>query len=80
MAPSMPERPAVSSNRPVVESQAVAKMEARIARDRELIKTLLSQSFSSGEALVADPQLREIAERLPRLQSELRALRGETTP
>ena len=58
----------------------ISELEKLIARDKEVIKDLISHGRPSGEDLLADPQLREIAERLPRLQSELRALRGETWP
>ncbi len=58
----------------------ISELEALIARDKEVIKDLISHGGPTGEDLLADPQLREIAERLPRLQSELSALRGETWP
>ena len=58
----------------------ISELEKLIARDKEVIKDLISHGRPSGEDLLANPQLREIAERLPRLQSELRALRGETWP
>ncbi len=58
----------------------ISELEKLITRDKEVIKDLISQERVSGEDLLANPQLREIAQRLPRLQSELRALRGETWP
>ncbi len=58
----------------------ISELEKLITRDKEVIKDLISQERVSGEDLLANPQLREIAQRLPRLQSELSALRGETWP
>ncbi len=53
----------------------ISELEKLIARDKEVIKDLISHGRPSGEDLLADPELRAIAERLPRLQSQLRALR-----
>jgi hypothetical protein len=58
----------------------IRELEERIERDRELMKNLISQSGVQGRELLEDPRFRELAERLPRLQSELDALRDETTP
>jgi hypothetical protein len=41
------------------------------------LKKLLIDRHTDDEALSSDPRLREIAERLPRLQAELEALRAE---
>ncbi len=82
--PAVPKRtpfptpPSVTT--PAENADDISELEALIARDKEVIKDLISQGRPSGEDLLADPQLREIAKRLPRLQSELRALRGETWP
>jgi len=47
---------------------------AAIARDEEALKA----HVSSGDGhLAASPELREIAERLPALQAELRALEAQ---
>ena len=58
------------------QAAAIEKLEAEIARDRERIKQLISQGRWGGDELLTDPELRELAERLPRLQAELDALRG----
>jgi hypothetical protein len=58
----------------------IRELEAQIARDRDLMKSLISGTGTQGAELAADPRFREIAERLPRLQSELDALREETAP
>ncbi len=58
----------------------ISELKKLITHDQEVIKDLISHGRPSGEDLLANPQLREIAKRLPRLQSELRALRGETWP
>ncbi len=82
--PAVPKRtpfPTPPSVAPLEENaDEISELEKLIARDKEVIKDLISHGRPSGEDLLADPQLREIAERLPRLQSELRALRGETWP
>jgi hypothetical protein len=53
-----------------------AELAAAIERDEEALK----QHVSSGDApsIVASPELREIAERLPALQAELRALEAQS--
>ncbi len=58
----------------------ISELKKLITHDQEVIKDLISHGRPSGEDLLANPQLREIAKRLPRLQSELRALGGETWP
>jgi hypothetical protein len=57
----------------------IRELETQIARDREALKQIITQS-AGGAAAADDPRLREIAERLPRLQAELEALRNETRP
>jgi hypothetical protein len=53
-----------------------AELAAEIARDEETLKAHVS---SSGDASIVDsPELREIAERLPALQAELRALEAQS--
>jgi len=66
--------PAVSAG-----SSRVAELEAQITQDKEALKTLIGQR-SAGTNLASSAELREIAERLPRMQSELKALRGQPTP
>ena len=61
------------------ESEQVRELRARIEDDRALLKQLLG-GRDEGEALTSDPRVREIAERLPRLQAELEALRSESKP
>jgi len=60
--------------------QEIAELEAQIAADRERVKQMISREGSSEALLTGDPELREIAERLPRLISELEALRSEPAP
>jgi hypothetical protein len=58
--------------------QRIAALEAEIARDEEALKDLLSQAPAESGAAIADqPEFREIAKRLPKLQADLRALREE---
>ena len=58
----------------------VADLEARIAADREQLRQMISTKRWDSAELASDPSIREIAERLPRLQAELAALRAETVP
>ena len=58
----------------------VAELEAQIAADRERLRQMISTKRWDSAELAADPSIREIAERLPRLQAELAALRAETVP
>jgi hypothetical protein len=53
-------------------------LEVRIRQDREAIKNLITEPDTVNPA--EDPRLREIADRLPRLQAELAALRNERQP
>ncbi len=61
-------------------AQEVAELEAQIARDRETLRTLISTPRWDSSELAKDPEIRAIAERLPRLQAELEALRREPAP
>ncbi len=61
-------------------AQQIAELEAQIDRDREMLKSLISEGQQHGRDVSEDPRIREIAERLPRLQSELDALRAEPAP
>ncbi len=58
----------------------VAELEAKIAADREQLRKMISTKRWDSAELASDPNIREIAERLPRLQAELAALRAETVP
>lgn len=55
----------------------IADLEGQIERDREVLRQLVSTPRWDSAELAADPRVREIAERLPRLQAELAALRNE---
>jgi hypothetical protein len=55
-----------------------AELEARIAADREQLRQMISTKRWDSAELASDPEIRAIAERLPRLQAELAALRAET--
>jgi hypothetical protein len=61
-------------------SQEIAELEAQIEADREAVKQIISREDVEEGQLALDPQLQEIANRLPRLLSELDALRGEPGP
>jgi hypothetical protein len=54
------------------------ELESRILADRETLKNLISQPSSPDAAFASDPEVRVIAERLPRLQAQLEELRRET--
>jgi len=58
-------------------SDEIADLEGRIERDREQLRLLISTPRWDSSELASDPRVREIAERLPRLQAELAALRSE---
>jgi hypothetical protein len=62
---------------PESESAEIRELQSRIDLDREQLRELLAAERLGDEALTDDPRLREIAERLPRLQAELEALRAE---
>jgi hypothetical protein len=57
--------------------QEIAQLEAAIERDREELRHMISTPRWDASELASDPHIREIAERLPRLQAELAALRSE---
>ena len=63
---------------PSAAQEEIAALEREIERDRELLKTLISESGATGASIASDPRVREIAERLPRRQAQLDALRRET--
>ena len=58
----------------------IAELERQIARDRTTLRELIGQQTKGRADIANDPRLREIAERLPRLQRELEALRREPAP
>lgn len=75
--PGPPTTPSISPDDP--RAAEVAELEARIAADREHLRQMISTKRWDSAELASDPSIREIAERLPRLQAELAALRAETT-
>ncbi len=52
----------------------------QLETDREFLRSFISRDAPAGFERSQDPQLREIAERLPRLQAELEALENEPEP
>ncbi|MBM4334398.1 MAG: DUF4124 domain-containing protein [Deltaproteobacteria bacterium] len=76
--PGPPLAPALAPGDP--RAAELADLEARIATDRETLRQLISTKRWDSAELASDPGVREIAERLPRLQAELEALRAETVP
>jgi len=73
MGTTLPDPPARSVDE-------IAELEEQIRRDRETLKDLISREGLKGSEFTNDPRVREIAERLPRLQAELDALRREAAP
>jgi hypothetical protein len=57
----------------------IREIETAIARDEKALKAWVArrEEENGAEAFAANPELREIASRLPRLQSELRSLRQQ---
>ncbi len=57
----------------------IREIETAIARDETVLKAWVAQRGEEdrAETFAASPELREIASRLPRLQSELRSLRQQ---
>ena len=85
-APDAPQEPSPIVAPPAVRSplapgdprqQEIAQLEAAIERDREELRNMVSTPRWDASELASDPHVREIAERLPRLQAELAALRTE---
>ncbi len=60
-------------------SQEILSLEEQIEADRETLKDLISSQRDAVD-FAEDPAVREIAERLPRLQAQLEQLRRETGP
>jgi hypothetical protein len=59
------------------EENEIVELETQIAAYREELKTLVSQSGQSSSEFVSNPRVREIADQLPRLQSQLQELQRE---
>lgn len=76
--PGPPTTAAISPGDP--RAAELAELEAQIATDRESLRQMISTKRWDSAELASDPGVREIAERLPRLQAELEALRAETVP
>ena len=55
----------------------IAALEEEIARDEERITTWVSDPAVDPMTLADDPEFRELAARLPRLQADLRSLREQ---
>jgi hypothetical protein len=56
------------------------QVRAQLESDREFLRKLISRDAPAGFERSQDPRLREIAERLPRLQAEIEALENEPEP
>jgi uncharacterized coiled-coil protein SlyX len=56
----------------------IRELEARIAEDEEALKKLISAPGAEADTEVS-PELREIADRLPKLQAELASLQEQST-
>jgi hypothetical protein len=72
--------PADALNAPAIDPTAlnnrIREIEAAIARDAEALKIWVAKGSDAGAASFdQSPELRAIAGRMPRLQSELRELR-----
>lgn len=81
--PSVRSAPPATRRAPEISAQqarAIADKEAAIQQDREALKDFISQESSDGRELVTDPQLRELAEHLAGLESDLAALRAGAQP
>jgi hypothetical protein len=72
-----PEQPIDQASTPA-EDPAALELGERIQRDREALKEIISRGAQGEPGLGQDPRLREIAERLPRLQAEYRELQRES--
>lgn len=70
--------PAIAGDDP--RASEVAELEAQIASDREKLRQMISTKRWDSAELASDPEIREIAERLPRLQAQLAALQAEPAP
>jgi hypothetical protein len=58
--------------------ERIRVLEEQVSRDQAAIQNILSEPRESGDPRVADrPDLRELAQRLPKLQADLKALREQ---
>lgn len=76
--PGPPTTNAISPDDP--RASEVAQLEAQIASDREKLRQMISTKRWDSAELASDPEIREIADRLPRLQAQLAALQAEPAP
>ncbi len=76
--PGPPPRTALPPDDP--RASEAAELEAQIASDREKLRQMISTKRWDSAELASDPEIREIAERLPRLQAQLAALQAEPAP
>jgi len=65
---------------PEAEPGPGGEIRGQLEQDREFLRRLISRDPRKGLERSQDPRLREIAERLPRLQAELEALENEPEP
>jgi len=79
-SPQEPSFASAVAKAPVVLPGSAEDIRAQIERDREALRQLLSQPGGNPLDNRNSERIREIAERLPRLQAELEALEIETTP
>ena len=77
LAPGAPPVQAARVHAEDPRAQEIAQLEGQLERDREVLRQLISTRSWDSTELAADPRVREIAERMPRLQAELAALRTE---
>ncbi len=69
--------PAPEKRDPAEIAAEIRQLEQQIEKDHEELKRRISEGEGDGTDLSSDPELREIAERLPRLQAQLDELRRE---
>ena len=74
--PAVQSPPPATPPRREIDVRAIAELEAAIERDRESLKDLISEGEWEGSEVTTNLELRELAERLARQESELAALRG----
>ena len=73
-APAQPTHPRPTLGQPELPARR-AELQAELSRDRERLKQMIRlPATPESTPLRVDPELRAIAERMPRLQRELRAL------
>lgn len=74
--PAVQSPPPATPPRGEIDVRAIAELEAAIEQDRESLKNLISEGEWEGSEVTTNLELRELAERLARQESELAALRG----